>query len=104
MTIDIVIDKETEATLRVRYTEGTPATWEEKGAPEEIELIEAWYGSDGREALRAINAFGIDLLAHYEDVIMKAVDDTEQETAEEIAKNNYDTHIQERPAGRIHKD
>ena len=73
MQLDVTLDKETQACVRVTWTPETPATRDGPGTPAWVEVIDAWFGSDGRDAMAIFNAFGIDILSQYESVIEAAI-------------------------------
>lgn len=73
MRLDIQIDKDSDAWVRVIFTDATPDTRDEPGTPAGVEVIEAWFGASGADAMPAFDAFGIDILSMYESVIEQAL-------------------------------
>ena len=66
MQLDIEINNATQAFVRVNYSPGTPDARDEPGDPPELEIVDAWHGSNKADAMEALDAFGIDILSLYE--------------------------------------
>lgn len=110
MRLDIEISSrnvrtgEQSATIRVEHTPARPTHRDEPPEVDDFEVIDAWFGDQGADAMATFRAFNVDLETLFADEIQEAFSMAWNEQAEGLAEHYDDEAVFLNDAAGIHEN